>query len=134
MTSQDPAVRLAAAKAWSIWEASTSFLRPSRDYVTHAADDEFATAFARIECHYFVNGGFFEVEDQLLRDIDTIRNIPGVIVQGRYDIVCPMTSAWALHRAWPEADLNVVDDAGHSSYERGIVDALISATDSFATR
>lgn len=134
LTSQDPAVRLAAAKAWSIWEASTSFLRPSRDYVKHAADDEFATAFARIECHYFANGGFFEVEDQLLRDIDTIRNIPGVIVQGRYDVVCPMMSAWALHRAWPQADLKVVDDAGHSAYEHGIVDALISATDRFATR
>ncbi|MEM6990506.1 MAG: prolyl aminopeptidase [Myxococcota bacterium] len=132
LTSDDRSVRLAAAKAWSIWEASTSFLLQSADYVTHAGEDDFATAFARIECHYFVNGGFFEVPDQLLRDVAAIRKIPGVIVQGRYDVVCPMMSAWDLHRAWPEASLQVIHDAGHSAYEPGIVDALIRATDSFA--
>lgn len=127
----DPAVRLAAAQAWSVWEASTSFLLQSRDYMSHAGEDEFALAFARIECHYFVNGGFFEVEDQLLRDVPKIRHIPVVIAQGRYDVVCPMMSAWELSQAWPEAELRVVPDAGHSAYEPGIVDVLIEATDRF---
>jgi len=131
LTHDDPDVRLAAAQAWSVWEASTSFLLQSRDYMTHAGKDEFALAFARIECHYFVNGGFFEVPDQLLRDVGKIRHIPAVIAQGRYDVVCPMMSAWELHRAWPEAELNVVPDAGHSAYEPGIVDVLIGATDRF---
>ncbi len=131
LTSEDPAVRQAAAKAWSVWEASTSFLRQRPEHIVHAGDDEFAIAFARIECHYFVNGGFFEVEDQLLRDIDRIRRIPAVIVQGRYDVVCPMMSAWELSQAWPEAALHVVPDAGHSSFEPGILDRLIRATDGF---
>ncbi len=131
LTSDDRAERLAAAQAWSVWEASTSFLLQSKDYMSHAGEDEFALAFARIECHYFVNGGFFEVEDQLLRDVDKIRHIPTVIVQGRYDVVCPMMSAWDLHRAWPQAELKVIPDAGHSAYEPGIVDGLIEATDRF---
>jgi proline iminopeptidase len=131
LTSPDPQVRLAAARAWSIWEASTSFLFQSKEYMAHAGEDEFALAFARIECHYFVNGGFFEVEGQLLRDVDKIRHIPTVIAQGRYDVVCPMMSAWDLHRAWPEAQLEIVPDAGHSAYEPGIVDVLIEATDRF---
>jgi proline iminopeptidase len=131
LTSDDAKVRLAAARAWSVWEASTSFLYQSQDYMAHAGEDEFALAFARIECHYFVNGGFFEVEDQLLRDVDRIRHIPTVIAQGRYDVVCPMMSAWDLHRAWPEATLEVVPDAGHSAYEPGIVDVLVRATDRF---
>lgn len=131
LTSDDPAVQKAAAKAWSVWEASTSFLRQRPEHIEHAGEDEFALAFARIESHYFINGGFFEVEDQLLRDIDRIRAIPGVIVQGRYDVVCPMMSAWELARAWPEAVLHVVDDAGHSAFEPGIVDRLIRATDGF---
>jgi proline iminopeptidase len=131
LTSDDPAVRLRAAQAWSIWEASTSFLYQSKEYMSHAGEDEFALAFARIECHYFVNRGFFEVEDQLLRDVPKIRHIPAVIAQGRYDVVCPMMSAWDLHRAWPEATLEIVPDAGHSAYEPGIVDVLIEATDRF---
>jgi proline iminopeptidase len=131
LTSADPVERQAAARAWSVWEASTSFLMPQPDHVTHAAGDEFALAFARIECHYFVNRGFFEVDEQLLRDVGRIRQIPGVIVQGRYDVVCPMMSAWELAKAWPEATLDIVDDAGHASYEPGIVDRLITATDRF---
>jgi proline iminopeptidase len=131
LTSDDPQVRLSAARAWSVWEASTSFLLQSKEYMSHAGEDEFALAFARIECHYFVNRGFFEVEDQLLRDVDKIRHIPTVIAQGRYDVVCPMMSAWDLHRAWPQAKLEIVPDAGHSAYEPGIVDVLIEATDSF---
>lgn len=130
LTSDDPEVRLAAARAWSIWEASTSFLHPSQEYIRHAGEDSFATAFARIECHYFVNAGFFE-DEQLVRNVDAIRNIPAVIVQGRYDVVCPMMSAWDLHRAWPEAELIVVPDAGHSAYEPGILHHLIEATDRF---
>ncbi|MFQ5953592.1 MAG: prolyl aminopeptidase, partial [Kiloniellales bacterium] len=90
-----------------------------------------AIAFARIECHYFVNGGFFEPESQLLDNVDAIRHIPGVIVQGRYDVVTPMMSAWDLHKAWPEAEFHIVPDAGHAATEPGIVDALITATDGF---
>jgi proline iminopeptidase len=131
LTGDDPQVRLAAARAWSVWEASTSFLFQSKEYMAHAGEDEFALAFARIECHYFVNRGFFEEEGQLLRDVGKIRHIPAVIAQGRYDVVCPMMSAWDLHRAWPEAQLEIVPDAGHSAYEPGIVDVLIEATDRF---
>ncbi|HNS87208.1 MAG TPA: alpha/beta hydrolase, partial [Parvularculaceae bacterium] len=94
--------------------------------------DAFAVAFARIECHYFVNGGFFRQDDQLLADIDKIRNVPGVIVQGRYDVVTPMKSAWDLHKAWPEARFILVGDAGHAASEPGIIEALVEATDAFA--
>ena len=132
LTSADPAVRLAAAKAWSMWEGGTSFLQPSADYIASTGSDEFALAFARIECHYFVHGGFFEVDDQLLRDAPKLKNIPAVIVQGRYDVVCPLRSAWDLHRAWPEADLRIVGDAGHSALEPGITHELVLATDRFA--
>ncbi len=131
LTSDDAATRLAAARAWSTWEASTSFLRQKTDYVLHASDEDFALAFARIENHYFVHGGFFERENQLLEDVDAIRHIPAVIVQGRYDVVCPMQSAWELHRAWPEAELRIVEDAGHSAFEPGIVHELVLATDRF---
>jgi proline iminopeptidase len=105
LTSDVPAVRLAAAKIWSGWEGATSKLLPDPTFAGHYEEDEFALAFARIEAHYFYNKGFFETDDQLLRNASRIRHIPGVIVQGRYDVVCPMESAWALHRAWPEADL-----------------------------
>ncbi|MDN5864811.1 MAG: prolyl aminopeptidase [Gammaproteobacteria bacterium] len=131
LTSDDKAVRTAAARAWSVWEGSTSFLLHNEDYVSHTGEDEFAVAFARIECHYFVHGGFFEHDDQLLRNAGRIRDIPGVIVQGRHDVVCPMRSAWDLHRAWPEADLRVVPDAGHSAFEPGNTHELIEATDRF---
>jgi proline iminopeptidase len=131
LTSADPVVRQTAARAWSVWEASTSFLLPQPAHVAHAAGDEFALAFARIECHYFVNRGFFEVDGQLLRDVERVRQIPAVVVQGRYDVVCPMMSAWELTQAWPEATLDVVHDAGHASYEPGIIDRLVTATDRF---
>jgi proline iminopeptidase len=132
LTSADPATRLAAAKAWSVWEGSTSFLAQSADYVSSTGADQFALAFARIECHYFVHGGFFERDDQLLFNANRLERIPAVIVQGRYDVVCPMRSAWDLHRVWPEADLRIVGDAGHSAFEPGITHELISATDRFA--
>lgn len=131
LTSDDRAVRLEAAKAWSVWEASASLLYQDSGHVEHYADDEFALAFARIENHYFVHGGFFEREEQLLENVDRIRHVPAVIIQGRYDVVCPMKSAWDLHRVWPEADLQVIPDAGHSAFEPGITDALVRATDRF---
>lgn len=133
LTSDDPAIRLEAARAWSVWEASTSKLLPDTNLKERFAEAEFADAFARIECHYFVNKGFFEQDDQLLRNVDRIRHIPGVIVQGRYDVVCPAVSAWELHRAWPEAELILVPDAGHSMNEPGIRTALLEASDRFST-
>jgi len=131
LTSPDASTRIAAARAWSVWEGATSFLWQDASHIESSAEDEFALAFARIECHYFVNGGFFEHDDQLLRNIDRIRGIPAVIVQGRYDVVCPLRSAWDLHRAWPEADLRIVQDAGHSAFEPGIMHQLLEATDRF---
>jgi proline iminopeptidase len=131
LTSDDAAQRLRAAKAWSLWEAVTSTLRPSPEMKSSMSKDDFALAFARIECHYFVHGGFFEREEQLLEDAVNIRHIPGVIVQGRYDMVCPMETAWALHRAWPEAELFIAPTAGHSAFEPEIVHQLIAATDKF---
>ena len=131
LTSADPKVRVEAARAWSVWEAATSHLYQDPNHIASSGEDEFALAFARIECHYFVHGGFFEHDDQLLRNVDRIRKIPAVIVQGRYDVVCPMRSAWDLHRAWPEAELRVVADAGHSALEPGIAHELLEATDRF---
>lgn len=131
LTGPDKATRLAAAKAWSTYEAATLSLLPDAGRVEEMGGDDYAIAFARIECHYFMNGGFFETDDQLLRDVGRIRHIPGVIVQGRYDVVTPAMSAWDLHRAWPEADLRLVPDAGHAQSEPGIVHELVSATDRF---
>ncbi|MCW5577671.1 MAG: prolyl aminopeptidase [Dokdonella sp.] len=131
LTSADPQVRLAAARAWAVWEGATSFLLQDEAHIASSGEDDFALAFARIENHFFVNGGFFEVDGQLLRDVARIRRIPAVIVQGRYDVVCPLRSAWDLHRAWPEADLRIVADAGHSAFEPGITHELIAATDRF---
>jgi len=132
LTSKNKRVRMAAAKAWSIWEGSTSKLRVDPELLKRFGNAQFADAFARIECHYFVNGGFLKRDDQLLRDVKRIRHIPAVIVQGRYDVVCPMRSAWDLHRAWPQAKLIVVPDAGHSMSEPGIKSALIEETERFA--
>ncbi len=131
LTSDDPAVRREAAAAWSVWEGSTSFLIPDAENIARTAADDFAAALARIECHYFVHGGFFETDGQLLNNIEPMRHIPGVIVQGRYDVVCPAATAWELHRAWPEADFRLVPDAGHSASEVGHVHELVSATDRF---
>ena len=133
LTGDDAEVRLAAAKAWAAWEGATSCLIPSDTLVDRYAADSQALAFARIECHYFVNYGFFD-DNQLLRDIDKIRHIPAVIVQGRYDVVCPMQSAFDLHAAWPEADLRVVASAGHSAFEDGNISELVIATDHFGRR
>ena len=132
LTSDDEAIRLEAARAWSIWEGGTSYLHIDPNYATSHGDPKFALAFARIENHYFVNRGFFEVEDQLLRDAHRIADIPGVIVHGRYDVVCPIQSAWELHKAWPKAELIVSPASGHSAFEAENVDALVRTTDRFA--
>lgn len=129
LTSEDKTVRKNAAKSWSVWEGSTSKLIPESDMVTRFGEDDFADAFARIECHYFTNKGFFSEDNYLLNNIDKIRHIPTVIVQGRYDVVCPAESAWELHRAFPEAEFHLIADAGHSLSEKGITDKIIEYTD-----
>ncbi len=133
LTSDDAAVQSAAAKVWSVWEGRTSCLIPNAELIARTGGDEFALAFARIESHFFVNDGWFTGGRELLdpANIAKIRRIPGVIVQGRYDVVCPAKSAWDLHRLWPEADLKLIPDAGHAASEPGIVHELISATDRF---
>ena len=132
LTSPEEATRLAAARAWSVWEGATSFLRVDPAFVIGHEDAAFALAFARIENHYFVNNGFFETQDQLLRDAPRIADIPGVIVHGRYDVVCPIQNAWELHKAWPKAELMISPTAGHSAFEEENIDGLVRATDSFA--
>ena len=134
LTSDDEAVRLAAARAWSVWEASASFLVQNRDFMEKLDAPDAALAMARIECHYFMNGGFFHSPNQLLENIDRIRHIPCVIVQGRYDVVCPPVTAWDLHRAWPEAEFQLVQEAGHSAFDPANTAALVAATDRFADR
>jgi proline iminopeptidase len=134
LTSDDREVLLEAARAWSIWEGALAYMKFNRNYVKQFADAGFAAAFARIECHYFVNGGFLERPNQLLEDVHKIRHIPAVIVQGRFDVVCPARSAWDLHNAWPESELRIVPDAGHSAFEAGIARELVKATDRFARR
>lgn len=131
LTSEDPAERLAAAKVWSQWEGRTSCLIPSPDLIARTGGEEFALAFARIECHYFVHDGWLTEGRELLANVHRLKGIPAVIVQGRYDVVCPAKSAWDLHRAWPEAELKIIPDAGHAASEPGIVHELISATDRF---
>lgn len=129
LLSDDEALRLEAAKRWSVWEGSTCHMFPDLKHIGETADPEFALAFSRIENHYFMNKGFFVSENQLLENIDTIRHIPTVIIQGRYDVVCPMETAYELHQVFPEADFQVIPDAGHSAFEPSIADALIKATD-----
>ena len=127
----DQAVRERAGVAWSTWESSTITLLQSPDTIERFTEPAFAVAFARIENHYFMNQGWFEPE-QLIRDAHKLADIPGVIVQGRYDMCTPAFTAWALHQAWPEADFRMIPDAGHSFEEPGIRDALLDATDRFA--
>jgi proline iminopeptidase len=131
LTSPDEATRLAAARAWSVWEASTSLLLPDGAFIDSHKEAHFALSFARIESHYFVHGGFFDVEDQLLRDAHRLRGIPGTIVHGRYDVVCPIRSAWDLHKAWPESRLVISPAAGHSAFEAQNASALVEATDGY---
>lgn len=132
LTSEDRAVQLEAAKAWSRWEGGTIKLFPDETLTESFGADDFAIAFSRIENHYFTHKGWLE-PDQLIRDAGRLSGIPGVIIQGRYDCVTPARTAWALHRAWPEAALHLIADAGHAFDEPGILDRLIRATDAFAS-
>jgi proline iminopeptidase len=132
LTHADAAVRIAAAQAWSRWEGDTISIRGPDARPGKFDEDEFSLAFARIECHYFINGGFMPEDGWLLKQADRLRRIPTWIIQGRFDVVTPMESAWKLKQVWPEARLEVIWDAGHASTEPGIVDALIRATDQAA--
>lgn len=131
LTSADESVRLEAARAWSLWEASALKLIPDKEVIDEFTEPEKAIALARIECHYFINNCWFETDNYLVENIDRIRHIPAVIVHGRYDIVCPFVNAWELHKAWPEASLEIIANAGHAATEPGTADALVRATDSF---
>lgn len=131
LTDDNPTVRNAAARAWATWECSVATLLPDREILTHCSDASFTLAFARIECHYFVNNGFFERDNQLLDGLAPIRSIPTVIVHGRYDVICPLQNAWELHRRWPESELEIVPTSGHAATERQTASALVQATDRF---
>lgn len=131
LTSEDRETRMQAARAWSTWEGTTLSLLPDPVREQRFGADGFAEAFARIECHYFINKGFFARDDQLIADAHRLAGIPAVLVQGRYDVVTPMMTAWALHKAWPGSNLEIVPDAGHTATEPGIVHAFIAATDRF---
>ena len=132
LTGTNEVERMSVAKAWSLWEAQCATLRPNHDVVGRFSDPHVALALARIEAHYFVNDAFL-AEDQLLRDAHRLADIPGYIVHGRYDMVCPVDNAFALHAAWPRAELQIVRDAGHSAAEPGITDALVRAARDVAT-
>jgi proline iminopeptidase len=132
LTSPDPEVQIEAARAWSAWEGKTLSLLPDADRVRRFSEDHYALAFARIECHYFVNRGFFASDDQLIADAHRLADIPGMIVHGRYDVVTPVKIAFDLARNWPRAKLRVVPDAGHAMTEPGIVHELVAATKAFA--
>jgi proline iminopeptidase len=128
LTSEDEFTRMQAAKAWSLWEGRTATLISSQKVLDHFGHAHTALSLSRIECHYFMHRSFLR-ENQLLDDMHLIQDIPGVIVQGRYDVICPMESAWQLHRTWPNSILQIIPDAGHSAMEAGITNALVKATD-----
>lgn len=131
LNDPDPSVRERAGIAWSVWESSTITLLREPGTIAHSADPAFAVAFARIENHFFRNGGWFE-PNQLIREASRLKDVPGVIVQGRYDMCTPAFTAWDLHKSWPEAEFQMIPDAGHAFDQPGILDALILATDRFA--
>lgn len=133
LTGTDELARMAAAKAWSLWEGHCATLRPSHTVIDHMAEPHTAISLARIECHFFINNAFLE-EDQILRRAHRISHIPGIIVHGRYDMICPLDNAFDLHSVWENSELHIVRDAGHASSEPGIVDALVRATDEMAKR
>lgn len=132
LTSSDPAIRRRAAQAWAGWEGATLKLFFDPNQFLQFTQDDHADAIARIECHYFINHCFFDTDNWLIENVSKIRHIPAIIIQGRYDIICPMESAWELHKAWPEAEFEIVKDAGHAASEPSITDALIRAADYFA--
>lgn len=131
LTGDNEIAQMQAAKAWSIWEGRTATLSPNKNVIDHFGNPHTALSLARIESHYFMHASFLE-DNQILNNADKLQNIPGVIVQGRYDLICPMESAWELHQVWPGAELKIIADAGHSATEAGTVDALVTATDKMA--
>jgi proline iminopeptidase len=133
LTGDDEVSRLAAAKAWSVWEGRTSTLHSKADLIRRFGDSHVALSMARIECHYFVHQAFIQ-PNQILGRVDCLQGIPGVIVHGRYDVVCPVDQAYALHQVWPESRLSIIPAAGHSASDPAVADALIRATDGFAER
>ena len=133
LTSNDAKTRLAAARAWSTWEGTTLSINENAARRKAFGSDAFALAFARIECHYFINGGFFERDDQLLQGVDAIRHIPATIVNGRYDMITPLRNAWDLIKVWPEAQLRIVPMTGHAMTEPGTIHELISATNAYGS-
>ncbi len=133
LTGDDEIMRMAAAKAWSAWEGRCSTLLPKQSVMDHFSDPRTALSLARIESHYFVNNSFLDV-DQIERNAYRLRGIPGIIIHGRYDVVCPLDQAWALHRAWPSSVLEIIPDAGHSASEKSITDALVRATNAMARK
>ncbi len=133
LTGSDEVARMACAEAWSVWEGRTATLRPSAAVIDHFGNPFVAMSLARIECHFFRHDSFLE-PDQILRDAGRLAGIPGTIVHGRYDVICPFENAWQLHKAWPDSDLRLIPDAGHSASEPPIIDALIQATVEMADR
>jgi len=133
LTGKDEIARMSAAKAWSVWEGRCATLNPNKNVVEHFNSPYTALSLARIECHYFVNNSFL-APDQILNDVARLKDIPGVIVHGRYDAVCPLTNAWELHKAWPQSELRIVPAAGHSAFEPGISDALVQAADTMGAK
>jgi proline iminopeptidase len=131
LTGEDEVARMAVAKAWSEWEAKCATLQPNPNVVNHLTNPHVAMSLARIEAHYFINHIFLE-ENQILNSADRLAEIPGVIVHGRYDMVCPLDNAYALKKAWPKAELEIVREAGHSAFEPGMVHALVTATNTIA--
>ena len=133
LISDDEGTRLAAAREWSIWEGRTSTLQPKKNVTDHFGNEQVALSLARIECHYFVHDSFLS-PNQIVENAHKLKDIPGYIVHGRYDVVCPLTQAFDLHNAWEQAHFHIAPNSGHSATEPEIVDALIRATDEIAER
>src|SRR5208337_2924424 len=132
-TSSSRETQLAAARAWSIWEGTTLSLFHDQERVQKFANERYELAFARIECHHFINRGFFRSDNQLIEGAGRIAHIPGTIIHGRYDVVTPFKNAWDLAKAWPKAELRIVPDAGHAMTEPGIAHEIVTATDKYAS-
>jgi len=133
LTGEDEIARMSAAKAWSIWEGRIATLQGSHRIIEHFSSPHLALSLARIESHFFVNKTFLK-DDQLLKNAHKLKKIPGIIVHGRYDMICPLGNAWSLNKVWPQSELQIIRDAGHSASEPGIIDALIRATKTMANR
>ena len=133
LIGKDSSKKIEAAKAWSTWEGSTVRLIQDKDFIGDFSDEKFAEAFARIESHYFMNNAWFNSDNHLIENVDKIRHIPTVIVHGRYDVICPVENAWELHQAWPESELHIIPDAGHSIFEEGIKDKILEYTEKFSS-